>query len=73
LVHVVVLPLPCRPTNMIMLALPFLGVCGFTPGSTSLTNSWNTACWIMRRLFKPEKLAFKIYLHTSITFKMDLT
>ena len=31
LVHVVVFPLPCRPTNIITLFLPFVGVHGFTP------------------------------------------
>jgi len=33
LVHVVVLPLPWRPTNMMMLFCPLTGCHAFTPGS----------------------------------------
>lgn len=35
--QVVVLPLPCKPTNIITLFFPLVGVQAFTPGSTS----WN--------------------------------
>ncbi len=34
-VQVVVLPLPCRPTNMMTLGLFFVGAHGLTPGSRS--------------------------------------
>ena len=43
LVHVVVLPLPWRPTNMITFLAPFLGLNASTPGSTRLHSSANTA------------------------------
>ena len=39
LVQVVVLPDPCRPTNMITLDRPFFGANGVMPGSTNLSNS----------------------------------
>jgi len=33
--QVVVLPLPCKPTNIIIFCFPLVGVHALTPGSTS--------------------------------------
>ena len=38
LLHVVVFPLPCRPTNMITFCFPLLGFHCLTPGSTSCSQ-----------------------------------
>lgn len=42
--QVVVFPLPWRPTNMMTLFLPLVGVQAFTPGSTSWSRGHRWAC-----------------------------
>ena len=49
LLHVVVFPLPCRPTNMITFCFPLLGFHCLTPGSTSCSkvdNKMFTLLWL---------------------------
>ena len=58
-VHVVVLPLPCRPTNIMTLFLPLLGCQTCTPGSIKVQSSLNTVDWIIRRLLRPEAISSK--------------
>uniref|UniRef100_A0A6B0UJM2 Putative secreted protein n=1 Tax=Ixodes ricinus TaxID=34613 RepID=A0A6B0UJM2_IXORI len=40
-----------------MLFLPLVGCHAFTPGSTSLISSLNTADWIMRLLLRPAPIS----------------
>lgn len=49
--QVVVFPLPCRPTNMMTLFFPLVGVQAFTPGSTSWKHSKHTLQLIPERIF----------------------
>ena len=74
-VHVVVFPLPCKPTNMMILFFPFVGCHAGTPGSMSRHNSLNTADWIIRLLLRPAAISsksmafrtFSLSLPTSFT------
>ena len=53
LVHVVVFPHPCSPTNMITFACFFFGAYGSLPGSSIEQSSLHTACSSIFRLFSP--------------------
>ena len=59
-VQVVVFPLPCRPTNIIMLPLPFVGCQAGTPGSMRRQSSLKTADWIRRRRLRPAAMSSKL-------------
>ena len=51
LLHVVVFPLPCRPTNMITFCFPLLGFHCLTPGSTSCSQVDKKMCTLLRLWF----------------------
>ena len=59
LVHVVVFPLPCSPTNMITFDFPLTGCHTGTPGSSNLHNSLNTDVCIILLLLRPAPISSK--------------
>ena len=65
LLHVVVFPLPCRPTNMMTFCFPLLGFHCLTPGSTSCSQ-------VDKKMFTLLRLWFNVHyskeLGSLITF-----
>ena len=55
----IVFPLPCSPTNMMILGFPFTGCHTGTPGSSSLHSSLKTEVWMIRRLFRRAAISLK--------------